>query len=84
MKVPVVLSVALLTLAAPTAARAKAPEPKPITIDDVMRLRIVGAIEANPAGPGAVVQLQDYDGGARFQKDLRTKLEKLIETAGGD
>ena len=70
MKVPVVLSVALLTLAAPTAARAKAPEPKPITIDDVMRLRIVGAIEANPAGPGAVVQLQDYDGGARFQKDL--------------
>ncbi len=40
------------------------------TIDDVMRMRIIAGMEVNPTGADAVIQLQEYDGGSRWQKDL--------------
>jgi dipeptidyl aminopeptidase/acylaminoacyl peptidase len=46
------------------------PAKRPATIDEIMRLKVVTGLSANPAGPGAVVQVQEYDGGARFLKDL--------------
>lgn len=42
---------------------------RPIQIEDVMRLRTIGAVTADPAG-GFVVQITAWDGGPRFLRDL--------------
>jgi dipeptidyl aminopeptidase/acylaminoacyl peptidase len=51
-------------------APATADTGRPVTIDDVMRLRIVGAVTPEPAGNGFVVQVATWDGGQRFLRDL--------------
>lgn len=43
---------------------------RPTTIDELMRLKVVTSLRANPGGAGAVVQVQEYNGGAKFEKDL--------------
>ncbi|NOZ02851.1 MAG: S9 family peptidase [Deltaproteobacteria bacterium] len=44
--------------------------PHPVTIDDVMRMRIITDLKANPAGQGVIIQVRRYEGGDSFKSDL--------------
>lgn len=61
-----VLLVAALVASAP----AFADGPRPVTIEDMMRLRTVGAVTPDPSGGGVLLQLGTWDGGERFLRDL--------------
>lgn len=43
---------------------------KTVTIDDLMRLKIITGVSANPNGEGVVLCIQRYEGGDRFDRDL--------------
>ncbi len=62
-----VLAPLLTALMLPAAVHAATHPP---TIDDIMRLRIITAIEPSPVGTAVVLQTRDYDGGDKWQKDL--------------
>lgn len=49
--------------AAPAAAR-------PVAIEDVMRMRVITDLQPVPKGADLVLQVQEWDGGPRFLKDL--------------
>lgn len=40
------------------------------SIDDVMRMRVIVGVEVAPTGRDAVLQIQEYVGGPKWQKDL--------------
>jgi len=61
----------LAVLAGPSEAMAAPPGAKHApTIDDVMRMRMLVGVEPHPKGTEAVIQVQDYDGGPKWKKDL--------------
>lgn len=67
MRIPVsILSLFILIATTGTALAGS----HPVTIDDVMKMKIITAMQANPAGRGVVIRVQEYDGGKRFQSDL--------------
>ncbi len=43
---------------------------RPITIEDVMRMRVITGLEPVPGSADLVLQVQEWDGGPRFLKDL--------------
>jgi len=70
-----VASVAVGKAKAPPAPAPAAPGPAPVaqhdpTIDDVMGMRVIVGVEVAPNGQDAVVQIQEYAGGPKWQKDL--------------
>lgn len=59
---------------------------RPVTIEDVMRLRMVVGVAPVPGSGDAVLQVQEWDGGPRFLKDLwliRPGAEPRRLTSGG-
>jgi dipeptidyl aminopeptidase/acylaminoacyl peptidase len=44
--------------------------PHPVTMDDVMKMLLITAMEANPADSTVLIQVQEYDGRDKFTKDL--------------
>jgi len=44
--------------------------PHPVTIDDVMNLKIITGLEADPSGRGLVIRVREYNGGKAFEDDL--------------
>ncbi len=66
-----------------TANRAGA---RPVTIEDVMRMRVITGLQPVPGSADLVLQVQEWDGGPRFQKDLwlvRPGVTPRRLTAGG-
>ncbi len=43
---------------------------RPVTIEDVMRMKVITGLRPVPGSGDVVVQVQEWDGGPRFQKDL--------------
>jgi dipeptidyl aminopeptidase/acylaminoacyl peptidase len=65
--IPVLLPALMAVLAA---MPARADALRTPTIDDVMRLKAIVGMEPNPVRDEVVLQVAEYDGGARFAKDL--------------
>ncbi len=65
-----VLSAFALVAVLAVGAQARADGMRPVTIEDMMRLRTIGAVTPVPAGAGVLLQIGTWTGDDRFERDL--------------